>query len=404
MSAKRVLFFGTYDVEQGYPRARSLMQSLEAQGIETLGLREDLLPTKGKRLRLLRRPWTWPGQGLHIWLGGVRLRSQLRALLREERVDAIIVPYPGYLAVEWARKVFDGPIFLDLFLSLSDTIVADRGLFRAGGRVDHLLKAIERRACDRADGVFLDTPEHQNYVTEETGLAAEKFFFVPIGDPQAPDEPFPYPFREPGQDLRAVYLGTGVPLHGVETMLSGVARTEGMHLTFIGGTPEHRHAARALGSNRATVIEDWLGSERIHGLLAAHHIVFGLFGTSAKAGRVVPYKLVHALAAGRAGVTAETSSIRTLLDPGVDCYTCQAGDSAGLARVLRGIVENPTLASIVANRARRSYERMFSPEAIGSRLLMGMELVTGDSWSAPRSEGASESRSCVPAEDELVST
>jgi glycosyltransferase involved in cell wall biosynthesis len=404
MKPKRVLFFGTYDVEQGYPRSRSLMQSLESQGIEVFGLRESLLPTKGKRMTLLRSPWLWPGQGLKIMAGGFRLRSQLRALLREEQIDAIIVPYPGYLAVKWARDVFDGPVFLDLFLSLSDTIVSDRRLFRAGGRIDHLLKAIDRRACDYADGVFLDTPEHQNFVVEETGSDPEKFFFVPVGDPWAPKEPYPFPALEPGQDLRAVYLGTGVPLHGVSTLLSGVARTEGLHLTFIGGTPAHRHAARALGSRRVTVIEDWLGSDRIHGILAAHHAVFGVFGTSDKAGRVVPYKLVHALSAGRAGVTAETSSICTLLDPGSDCYTCQAGDSSGLARVLRGIVENPQLASVVAKRARRSYERMFSPEAIGSRLLMGMELITGDSWCAPKIEDTSETCTSDSAPAELVSS
>lgn len=404
MTTKRVLFFGTYDVEQGYPRARSLMQSLQSQGVEVLGLREDLLPTRGHRLHLLRSPWLWPGQGCKIWMGGMRLRSQLRALLREEDIDAIIVPYPGYIAVEWARRVFDGPIFLDLFLSLSDTIVADRGLFQAGGRVDHVLQAIDRRACDRADGVFLDTPEHQSFVAQETGVDPEKFFFVPIGDPMAPEKPFPFPVLEPGEALRAVYLGTGVPLHGVETLLSGVARTEGMHLTFIGGRPEHRHAARALGSSRVTVIEDWLGSERIHGLLAAHHVVFGVFGTSDKAGRVVPYKLVHALAAGRAGVTAETSSIRTLLDPGSDCYTCQAGDPVGLARVLRGIVENPELASVVAGRARRSYERMFSPEAIGSRLIMGMESITGESWSHPKGDETSGTGTPSAVEESLVSS
>jgi len=395
---RRVLLFGTFDLEQGYPRARSLIQGLEAMGVEVLTLRRDLWPTRGRRLDLVRNPMRWPGLGLKALMTRATLVRELKARIAEQDIDAVVVPYPGHLAVRWARKVFDGPVLLDLFLSLADTVVGDRRMFRAGGRVHRLLRHIDRRACAAADAVMLDTPENATFAAELCRLPEERFFFVPIGDPDAPVHPHPFPMIEPGQPLRAVYIGTGVPLHGIDTVLSAAARTEGMHLTFIGGTPRDRAHARALGPHKTTVIEDWLGADRIHAVLAGHHAVLGVFGTSAKARRVVPYKLVHALAAGRPGVTAETSSIRTLLEPGRDCYTCQPGDAAGLARVFRGILANPALAREVGRLARRSYERRFSPRAIGERLVGGLAAVSGEDWSSP---SASPSAAEPPSVEEV---
>lgn len=399
---RRVLLFGTFDLEQGYPRARSLIQGLESRGVEVLTLRRDLIPTRGRRLELVRNPLRWPAFGLRTLATRASLMRDLRARMAEQEIDAVIVPYPGHLAVRWARKVFDGPVLLDLFLSLADTIVGDRRMFQSGGRIHRLLRQLDLRACASADAVMLDTPENASFVAELCGLPDERFFFVPIGDPDAPASPHPFPMLEPGQPLRAVYIGTGVPLHGVDTVLSAVARTDNLHLTFIGGTPRDRYHARALGPYKTTVIEDWLGSDRIHAVLAGHHVVLGVFGTSAKARRVVPYKLVHALSAGRPGVTAETSSIRTLLEPGQDCYTCQPGDAAGLARVFRGIFENQALAREVGRRARRSYELRFSPRAIGERLVASLASLTGEDWGpSTGSVSSSEPVSASAAVDEV---
>ncbi|MFQ5503832.1 MAG: glycosyltransferase [Planctomycetota bacterium] len=386
MTRKHVLFFGSFDLERGYPRARSLIQSLENQGVEVGLLHRSLLPVRGARLKLARSLLRWPRAALRVWWGGIRLRRALRRYLREHHVDVILVPYPGHFAVRWARKLFRGPVVLDMFLSISDTMISDRGMFRQGGLVYRFLRRIDRKACQNADLVLLDTPEHASFVQQLTGFPEEKFSFVPVGDPDAPKDAFPLPGLDPGQPLKVVYVGTGVPLHGVDTVLAACARTEGIHLTFVGGTAAQLETARTISPDKVSIIEDWIGKDTMHRLYAEHHVALGIFGSGEKADRVIPFKLVHALSAGRPAVTAETSAVNTLLDPGWDCLTCPPGDPVALSRSLASLRDESRLLPKISQRARMSYERMFSPRAIGFRLLVHLEALTGAEWLPPDQE------------------
>lgn len=380
MSGRRVLFFGSFDLEQGYPRARSLIQALETAGVDVSILNRPLFPTKRARLRLASQPLRWPMAALRVWYGGWLLRRRLKAMLKRQQIDAIIVPYPGHFAVRWARKVYDGPILLDLFLSLADTIISDRQMFRENGLASRLFHAVDRMACAKADLVFLDTPEHAAFAAELTGLPEEKFTFVPIGDPDAPPDAFEYPELVESEPLRVLYFGTGVPLHGVRTLLTACAKTPGVHLTFVGGTPRQREEARAISPEKVTVVDGWVGKKTMHRLYASHHVILGIFGTSSKAGRVVPFKILHSLSCGRPAVTADTSAVNTLLEPGWDCLTCPPGNSAALSLTLRSLSESKHILPRLASQARRSYERMFSPEAIGRRMLTLLEWATEQQW------------------------
>ncbi len=394
---KRVLFFGSYDVGEGYPRARSLQQALEAWGVEVHHLREDLLPGRGERLKAARQIWRWPALCRRLFKGGQKLKERLRSYLQEHEIDAILVPYPGHFCVRWVREIWNGPLFLDLFLSLEDTVVYDRAYFEPRTLPARLMGWLDRRACDVADLVLLDTPEHAARVSDLTGLPESRFGFVPIGDPDAPAEPYPWPERKAGESLPVLYCGTGVPLHGVPEILEACSVAENIRLTFVGGTGEQRDVARALGDDRVEVIDRWVSRDELSHLFREHSLHFGIFGQSQKADRVVPYKVVHALAAGRAVVTLDSSAVNTLLTPGQDCYTVPRGDTEAIVRVLHGAVEAPQILRKVGERARHSYERMFSPRAIGQRLLFQVEESTGSAWINDGAESTDEGR--VDAED-----
>jgi glycosyltransferase involved in cell wall biosynthesis len=393
MTRRRVLLFGAFDLEPGYPRARSLRQGLEAIGVEVAMLRETLFPGRGERARTAGSPWRWPAAASRVLRGRRRLQQRLREVVRAQHFDAVIVPYPAWFTVGLVRRVYDGPVVADLFLSLADTVVGDRRLFRKGGAVERLLRAVDRRACQAADLVCLDTPQHAKFVESLTGLPEQRIGWVPIGDPdapaQAPDAP---PTLLPGESLRVLYVGTGVPLHGVPTMLAACARARQAQLTFVGGTDELRRSALALGRGRVSRVLPWLDMQRLSELIASSHVVLGVFGAGDKAQRVVPFKVVHALAHGRVALTAETPALRTLLTPGVDCLTVPTDDPVSLARVLDSIVARPDLLAEVGGSARNRYEQSFSPLAIGTRLGALLESVTGDRWL-----GVPESKSAVAA-------
>ena len=374
---RRVLFFGSYDRGPGYPRARSLRQALEAYGVEVHEVQRSLLPERGKRHELVRKPWRWPFAALSSFGDFRALGRELEAALAEFAPDVVLVPYPGWFSVRQARKIWKGPLVLDLFMSLQDTVVADRRMFRSGGAVDRWLGRIDRRACQAADRVLLDTPQHVAAVAELTGTQLASMGFVPVGDPDAAEQAKPFPPIEGRVEL--LFVGTGVPLQGIDTLLEACEASAKVSLTFVGGSEEQRARARALGE-RCARVEAWLDREEIARLADRSHVVAGVFGETAKAQRVVPFKALLALSHGRVLLTAETEAVSTLLEPGADCFTVPIADPEAIARSLDELAQDPERLERVGRLGRARYESTFSPVAIGRRLIQEFEAVTGSSW------------------------
>ncbi len=373
---RRVLFFGCYDSGPGYPRVRSLRAGFESHGVEVVELREDLLPTREERRSKLRRPLAWPGLFAHLRSGSKRLEARLRALLREEAIDALVVPYPAWFSIGTARRVFDGPILLDLFLSLADTCCHDRSIFRRHGLAEFALRKLDRRTCALADRVVLDTPVHARRIADLLHLDPERIGFVQVGDPDAPLTAPPLPVV--GDRVHALYVGTGVPLHGVDHILDACEVSDGVALSFVGGSEAQRERAAKLPCT--VLVEPWVETEALQDLFAAQHAVFGIFGASAKARSVIPYKVIHGLAHGRVVITAETEAVQTMLAPGVDCMTTPIADAEGIARTLLCLREGPLLAERIAARGAQRFATSFSARSIGHRLLLNLAEIDGATW------------------------
>ncbi|MCB9877388.1 MAG: glycosyltransferase [Planctomycetes bacterium] len=359
-----LLFCGAWDEGPGYPRARSLRQGFAAAGVPVRDCRVSGLGRD--KQRLLRAPWRWP----RLWLEQRRARQELLGMLRRalaaDRPDAVLVPYPGHAIVGAVREAVDVPVVLDLFLSAYDTIVEDRRLVLPGSLGAAWLQRLDRAACSAADRVLLDTPENALYASSLTGLPAERFAWLPVHDPDAPQHPVPHGARGDGP-LRLLFFGTGVPLHGLRTLLHAVAQVPDVALTLVGGTAADRALARGLLGHTVTLEPEFVDRERLAALLADSQLVAGVFGDGGKAQRVVPFKLVHALAAGRPVVTADTPAVRRWLDGSGAVVLTPAGDVQALAATLRELAASPEALRAAATAARPAYDRHFGTGALATR-------------------------------------
>ncbi|HEX5050304.1 MAG TPA: glycosyltransferase [Planctomycetota bacterium] len=365
MSARGwVLFCGAWDDGPGYPRTTSLEKGLEAAGVQ---VRRCRLPGLGaSKQRLLRAPWRWPA----AWSRQRRQRRELarnvRELLAAQRPRCVVVPYPGHTLVGAVKAACDVPVVLDLFLSAYDTVVEDRALVRPGSLAAHWLRQLDARACAAADLVLVDTPANAVYLAELTRLPAERFAWLPVSDPGARAAPEPLPAPGAGL-LQLLFFGTGVPLHGLPTLVDAVAQAPGVQLTLVGGTAAERaHAAAALGA-RLRLEPCFVPWARLHRLLAESHLVAGVFGGGGKTQRVVPFKVVHALAAGRPVLTAETPAVCAWLDGSAAVFLVPAADVEALARQLRELAAEPARVVAAAAAARATYDRHFSTACTATR-------------------------------------
>lgn len=364
----RVLVCGAWDRGPGYPRSESLLTALRVAQVEVHECRIDVPWRGADKRRLVQSPWRWPQLLWSARSGRRALVRKLERALKQSRPDAILIPYPGHLFAADVARGADVPVVLDLFLSAYDTAVEDRRLFRPGSLRARAMRWLDRRACAAVDLVLVDTEANARHVAQLTGVDADRVAWVPVSDPAAPDQVSPYQPPAADRDLHLLFFGTGVPLHGLPTLIEAVRRSPRVRLTLVGGSAAEREMARSLPEGVLDLQPEFVDRQTLQGLLDRCHLVAGIFGTSAKAGRVIPYKVVHGLASGRPVLTADTPAVRGLLEVGEEVLTCRAGDAADLVRALAQAADDPSRLAQVAEKGRAAYERCFAIGAVTSRL------------------------------------
>src|SRR5205823_5841988 len=111
----------------------------------------------------------WEGRR-ESWSAGagaaVRLAAAEARLARPlPPCDTVLVGYPGHADLPLARLLARGrPVVFNPLVSLSDTLVGDRGRFRASSLAARALVALDRVALRAADVVVADTEENAAFL------------------------------------------------------------------------------------------------------------------------------------------------------------------------------------------------------------------------------------------------
>lgn len=352
----RVAFFGGFDPD--YPRNLVLREGLDSSGISS---------------RMLDAPPRDPGI-----VRDAKLLSRWAGSLGS--VDALMVPAFGHrdMPLAWALARASGvPVLFDPLVSRWDTQVGDLGRVRAGSLAARRLRASDRVALSLADLVLCDTWEHGDLFSSEFGVPRAKLVRVPVG---ADRGAFDRGARRSGERrsgrLEVVYVGGFLPLHGVDTIVEAAALLEARHgprfarVTLIGDgmtapRAERDIAAKGLISVRRAARLPY--GEALDALAAAD-VALGIFGTTAKAGRVVPHKVYQSMAMGIPTISRRSRAVSEFFRDGEHLALIPPGDPAALARAIEGLAADPDRSRAMAARGRASAIGQASPEPIGAIL------------------------------------
>jgi len=344
----RVLYFGTY--ERAYPRNAQVISCLRRAGVEVAE----------------RHVSVWEGRE-HKWAAGPAtalrlLAAEARLLQRPEPgFDALIVGYPGHLDLAAARFAARGrPVVFNPLVSLADTLVDDRGRFRRGSLPARALAALDRRALRTADLVVADTEANADDLARRARIPHKKVAVCFVGAEErvfrpgwAPDEPF-----------RALFVGKLIPLHGLGVVLEAARLLPDVGFRIVGSGQQ----AGLLDARPPNVTwVPWVEYERLPDELHGAGCALGIFGTSAKAARVIPNKAFQALACGTPLVTANTPAARELLADGVSALLVQPGNPEALASAIGRLAEDPALAERIGARGHAVYRAEASEDVLGAR-------------------------------------
>jgi glycosyltransferase involved in cell wall biosynthesis len=356
-----VLVAGTFD--PSFARNRVVVSLLRRAAFDVRVVQRDLWGSE--RHTLVDKPkWRLALRALSVY---PRL---LWRVSRARRPDVIVILYPGYVDVAiigMVARLRGVPVLFDTFISLHDTIVGDRALRSPGSPVGRLTRLADRIACGLANLVLVDTPEHRDYFVQATGLPARKFRVLWLGAQEDVFHPVPGIIRVPN---RVLFHGTFIPLQGLDTIVHAaeLLQAEGIEFRIVGDGQER-------GQIERLVRELHLGNVKLIGRvpreqvpheIAAASLCLGIFGTSAKADRVVPNKVYECLAVGAPVLTGDTTAIRSAFDGEV--AVVPTGDPTALAGAVRELLNDPLRLQALADKGRARFERDYSEAALGTLL------------------------------------
>jgi glycosyltransferase involved in cell wall biosynthesis len=366
----RVLLVGTFD--RDHSRNRTIRGLLERAGHDVEDCRVEL----------------W-GPVRYSKLGGDRLGTAWRAAVAYGRLvirsfvtpkpDAVMMLYPGHLDVLvlapiWrARRV---PVVFDPLISLRDTIVVDRKMHDASSMVGRVSLLIDRWSFRLSDRVLADTPQVADHYTELTGLDRRR---LAVLWPGANEAVFGPPASGPGDPDRVLFYGSFIALHGIETIVRAAGLLEGSGITVrIIGNGQEREAVEEIVRREQIGNVELVGTVPLEDLpdeIRAAGICLGIFGTSAKADRVVPFKVFEYLAMGRPVVTGDTSAVRAALDGVV--ATVPPGDPEALAAAIRALRDDPEARGALARAGHARYRARYDELALSGLLDRELRAVIG---------------------------
>lgn len=285
------------------------------------------------------------------------------------RFDLLLVGYPGHSDVPAAvtlARLRGTPVVFDAFLSLYDTFVEDRRRMPPGSIRSRWPALVDRLSTGLADRVLLDTAAHIDFFVRELGASRAKFRRIWVGA----DDDVIRPMPRTGDPAFTVFLyASFIPLQGVDQVVRAarLLEEEGPQVRFrlVGGGPAYPEV-RALASKLGVRSIEFLGRrpyEELAGLMAAADVCLGIFGTTPKAGRVIPNKVFDGLAAGRAVITADTPAAREALVHGRHAWLVPAGDPRALAEGITRLGEDGDLRERLAREGRLRFDEAFSIDA-----------------------------------------
>jgi glycosyltransferase involved in cell wall biosynthesis len=339
----RIAHFGHHDPQ--YSRNRILAKALTLSGAEVTQIADP-------------RPY-------------LRRTPRLLHEVARDRFNAILVGFPAHSDVPAARAVARSkriPTVFDPLTSLWENAVIDRQ-----AASPHSVRAAkywlyDSLSCRLADLVLLDTQAHIDFFCDEFRLARSKFRRVWVGA----DEQVMTPREPPRQedDLVVLFYGSFRPFQGVEHIVRAAhvlaQRGERVRFLLCGDGPTYR-AVRGLSERLAVRNVEFVprrSVERLADLIASSHVCLGVFGTNAKATRVIPNKVFDALACRRPVITGDSPAVRELLTDRDDVWLCPRGDEEALADAVVTLRHDRALRDRIADRGHTLFRQRLSTRAL----------------------------------------
>lgn len=357
-----LLVLGVHLKSEGYPNTLYRLRDLEASGMFQMAeinvpMWREITQNRHGLARLTRNA----GRAVFA-----HFAVMARYLANAKRPERVYVPYPGVFVLLLLSflpaRLQPKWVVADVFISLYDTVVLDRRLFKQDGIVARILKWVESRAYAYADRLVVDTQQNARFLSALFGLPDAKAIVAPLSIDEAHFRHSHY--QEHAGICRVLFVGTMVPLHGIATILEAAR--------LLSDRPDIRFKLIGNGQD-APLVEAWLRthvthlvwekawqpSSRIAEEISHSDICLGIFGEGGKTQRVCPFKVYAYASMGRAIITGETEWLKETIRQHETFASVPVNDAAALAAKIAQLADDPALRSKLAASSSNFYQAHF---------------------------------------------
>ena len=308
---------GVYLKSDKYPNVKYKILALKRLGLDFLEIHCPGLSSDGGwgRGSLLLKTLT-------LMLASIR--AVFAIIVKRNKFSAFYIPYPGItvclLLSLIPKRLRPKYIVLDLFISMYDTVVLDRKIFSQNSMVSKLVYNIELKSLSVVDKIVVDTRQNLEFYSSMFKFPEARFSIssLSIGwDTLVANTPEVDEGANVGEFLEVLFVGTMVPLHGIEQILSAaeILKEQKVRFTIVGDGQQsylvEDYIRRGFADN-VVWVKEWKSQIEVANLIENSDVCLGIFSSASKAQRVCPLKLYHYLRSGKAIITGETNWVRGL--------------------------------------------------------------------------------------------
>ncbi len=292
--------------------------------------------------------------------------------------DIVYVPYPAvfvvFLLSRLPKKLQPKRLFVDAFISMYDTVVNDRSLLKEGSVLARILYRVEKAAYIFSTKVIVDTPQNLNFLHAMFQIDKSKLESIPLSTDEQQFQAIDY--RAQAKTCRVLFVGTLIPLHGIQTILDAATILSGrddIAFRIVGDGQEASKVEHWKAKNTSALHWErkWQPSASIAKEIEQADICLGIFGTGNKTQRVCPFKLYAYAGVGRSIITGSTDWTEKLLRQSNEQFfeTTPVGDAEKLAQMIVRLADDSTLRENLALASRKLYEKHLSNSIAHDKLL-----------------------------------
>ena len=300
--------------------------------------------------------------------------------------DVMIVGYPGYIMVPFARLITRKPIIFDALCSFYEAQIISRNAYAGIPFRMVYVRLVDWMANTFADKILVETDAQRRYYEKDLGVRKGKCVRVFIG---VDEEDFFYdPSVKKNEEFTVFFRGRLTIEAGFKYIIEAARLLEHEPIIFkaVGFgfgpvTTDIKERLERYKLKNFTLIEQQMPIDALRSAMGASHVSLGQFEDNERLSRTIPHKAFESLSMRLPYITArmsEDSGITELFTDGANCLFVKTADPADLAEKIKMLAGNAKMQAELAENGFKTYQTRFTSRILGEEVLaVAQELMRG---------------------------